>query len=279
MWACDLICDLNWLKERTGHLGAPSFEMKASSETLGAPIDILLFTDSAFRHVRFVLHTTDFALAQKCVTANIGTWVDSIEAGVILSTRESFCVPKIDGASGFMTVLGEYGGGEHITISSELNKIISPLDPKVVGLSLAIWKPDLRHHLFYFRRMIDPSFTLDQRWFYAYKLFEWHFAKRQLDEGHSGKKLELVDSQEWKDFVNRYQSQLSPYLKNAQKPFGLIEQVRAMIAHAYVDEMVRENQAIRNSDLIRLTFPTMRDMAIDLVNGLKDPKVPVNLTQ
>lgn len=278
MWACDLVCDLHWLKERVGRLGTPSFQTQGYSEMLGAQIDVLLFVDGAFRHARFVLHTNDVDLAQRCVLSNISTWVDSIEAGVILNTRESFSVPKVDGASGFMTVLGEYHGGEHVTAYAELNRLAFPPDANIIGASLAIWRPDLRHHLFYFRRMIDPDFTLDQRWFYAYKLFEWHFAKKPLGSGRSGKKVELVDSQEWKDFVDKYQTQLLPYLKTDQKPFRLVEQVRAMVAHAYVDDDPREDSSIAKSDLIRLTFPIMRDMVNDLLNELKDPSVPVNLT-
>lgn len=153
--------------------------MKANSGLLKGPIDILLFADeNALHHVRFVLYTTDQELAQKCVSANIIAWVNSIEAGVILQTKRSFEVPKVDGASGFITVFAAYNGGEHVTMYFELNHQMPTFDVKAVGASLAVWNPSLHTHLFYFRRMIDPAIPLESRWHNAYKLFEWHFAKR-----------------------------------------------------------------------------------------------------
>ena len=277
MWTCDLICDIPWLKGNTGHLGEPAFVMKANSELLKGPIDILLFADeNALRHVRFVLHSTDQELVQKCVNANIIAWVNSIEAGVILQTKRSFEVPKIDGASGFMTVLAAYNGGEHVTMYFELNHQTPQFDVKAVGASLAVWNQDLLTHLFYFRRMIDPAIPLESRWHNAYKLFEWHFAKRHSKR--VGKKNELAQSDEWKKFVNRYQKNLEQYLRDGLTAFNLIEEVRAMVAHAYFDSRSEEERVLRSDNLIRLTYPVMNMMAVDLLNSLKDPNVPVKLT-
>jgi hypothetical protein len=279
MWAFDIICDLHWLKECKGQLGEPSSRVAAFSGLLGAPIDVLFFSDeSTLRHVRFVMHTADQALAQKCVNQNIMTWIDSIEAGVILGTRRSFCVPKLGDRSAVMTILGEYDGGAHVTAFVQINQKEPFLDPQLLSASVALWTPELRHHLFYFRRMIDPTFPLDQRWLYAYKLFEWHFAKQHLGQGHTGKKNELTHSQEWKQFVNGYQRQLHSMLRPKQDPFGLIEQVRAMVAHACLDERTDEEKLTQPDNLILLTFPTMRDMANDLLNGLKEPGIGVKLT-
>lgn len=188
MWACDLICDISWLKANKGHLGEPTFVITGSSNLLKGSIEILLFGDEiALHHVRFILHTNDKDLAQKCINANIIAWVNSIEAGVMLQTKRSFSVPKIDGVSMFATVLIDYTGGEHVTVSLDLNPNIIPLDLKVLGLSLAIWRPDCHTHLFFFRRMLDPAIPLESRWHNAYKLFEWHFAKQNLKR-HGKKK-------------------------------------------------------------------------------------------
>lgn len=277
MWVCDLICDIPWLKGNRGHLGEPTFVMKASSGLLKGPIDILLFADeNALRHVRFVLHSEDQKLVQQCVNANIIAWVNSIEAGVILQTKRSFQVPKVDGASGFMTILASYSGGEHVTMYFELNHQTPPFDVKVVGASLTVWNQDLLTHLFYFRRMIDPALLLESRWHNAYKLFEWHFAKRHLKR--VGKKNELAQSDDWKNFVNGYKTALEPCLKKDQTAFGLIESVRAMVVHAFFDSRSEEERLLRPDNLIRLTYPVMNIMAVDLLNSLKDPNVSVKLT-
>lgn len=278
MWTCDLICDIPWLKGNTGHLGEPAFTVKANSGLLNGPIDILLFADeNTLHHVRFILHSTDQELVQKCVNANIIAWVNSIETGVILQTKRSFEVPKVDGASGFMTVLAAYSGGEHVTMHFELNKQFNPFNAMALGASLAVWTPDLHTHLFYFRRMIDPAIPLESRWHNAYKLFEWHFAKRHSKR--IGKKNELAQSDEWKKFINGYEDKLKPYLQQKdQTAFGLIESVRAMVAHAYFDSRSEEERTLRPDNLIRLTYPVMNIMAVDLLNSLKDSNFPVKLT-
>lgn len=277
MWSCDLICNLTWLKVNKGELGAPNFTMKATSTLLQGPIDILFFADDKdLHHVRFILNTKDQALAQKCIDANIITWVNSIEAGVILQTKRSFEVPKIDGVSGLMTVLTAYDGGKHLAPYFELNQKLNPLDVKTLGASLAIWSPDLHPHLFYFRRMIDPAARLEFRWHNAYKLFEWHFAKRVSKK--PGTKNELKNSNDWKIFVNGYQDDFILYLRTGQNPFNLVESIRAMVAHAYFDNRLREERDSQGSNLIRATYPTMNKMAVDLLNSLKDPSVPTELT-
>jgi hypothetical protein len=277
MWAFDIVCDISWLKKCKGELGDPSYKIKSYSKLLNSPIDILLFAyENALRHVRFILHTSDQNLAQQCINANICAWVNSIESGVILLTKSSFEIPKVDGEYGFMTIESYYDGGKHHALYlEELARQTNPFDVKLLGNSLAYWSPQLHTHLHYFRRMIDPSINLEFRWLNAYKLFEWHFVKRHLKS--VAQKKELAGSAEWKNFLDDYKEQLSQYLKNKQEAHGLVEEVRNMVAHAFLDNRTEHERVSQPANLIQLTFPIMRNMAINLLNNLKDPNVPVAL--
>ena len=277
MWSCDLICDFSWLKEKRGRLGSPSFTAKAHSELLNGSIDIHFFSDAnALHHVRFILHTDDKDLAQRCIDQNISVWMNSVESGVILQTKRSFSVPKVDGVSGFMTILSPYDGGPHEVGELELISPIEPFDINLVGASMAFWSPDLFTHLHYFRRMIDPGIPLESRWHNAYKLFEWHFVKQHLQR--KGKKRELIHSDEWKEFVDRYQTSLAPYLMEGQSSFNLIESVRAMVAHAFLDTKSEKETEFKPGDLIQLTYPIMNRMVVDLLNSLKGTDFPLKLS-
>lgn len=276
MWICDLVCDIDWLKDNKGHLGTPSVIVEERSELIQAPIQTLLFGhNKGLHHVRFVLHTDSQELAQKCVNKNINTWVQAIESGVMLQTKKSFSVTK-NNRGQFIVILAAYAGGEHVTASIEFTGEVSTFDINGLGASLLIWNKDISTHLFYFRRMVDPAIPLDSRWHNAYKLFEWHFAKRHLKR--PGEKKSLAQSSEWKTFVNNYQMHVSSYLKGDQTAFKLIENVRAMVAHAYLDSRSEQELTQQPNNLVELTYPVMNKMAVDLINSLKEPHVPCSLT-
>jgi hypothetical protein len=103
----------------------------------------------------------------------------------------------------------------------------APIDYKTLALGIGAWPVDVQHHLFYFRRLIDERFPLDVRWLNGYRLLEWHFCGGDSD---------LAKSQEWRAFLERFDAELSPLLRTGQTAWGLMEQARALAAHAGLDD-------------------------------------------
>lgn len=284
MWAYDIYCDYEWVRQCNGHIGSLSFTVNARAGIINDKLEILLFADNrALRHVRVILHTDDQQLAQECINANINLWIDSIETAVILHIRQSYSIPRLAGTGLYATVLSEYQGGEHIATEISLSSPQILFDPRIVGDSFALWNIDMRLHLFYCRRMIDPNILLDQRWLYGYKLFEFHFVRQKLGPEKSAKngKHDLPKNAQWRDYLERYRTQLESFANTSQPKdnqlFGLIERVRNMTAHAFVDDRPLQERQKQPLNLLELTFPIMLSMANDLINSLANKNVPVKL--
>ncbi|MFA5946367.1 MAG: hypothetical protein WC802_05715 [Patescibacteria group bacterium] len=286
MWACDIFCDYDWLDSNNGKLGEPSVRLSAMSGIINSKVEILFFSDErGLRHVRFIIHTDDQKLAQQCVDANIMLWIDSIEAGVILHTQTTFSIPRINGSLGIAFGLCEYLGGGHFAVVLRMRKPAMSFDPRILAASLKLWSPETRHHLFYYRRLIDPGILLDQRWLYGYKLFEWHFVKKDLNPQKRAKSggHDLPKNESWRMLLEGYRDKLGPYLNTSQPErnqlYGLIERVREMTAHAHVDERSIEDLRKQPQNLINLTFPILQEMAMDLMNSLIEKDAPARLTK
>ncbi|MBD2535855.1 hypothetical protein H6G97_43535 [Nostoc flagelliforme FACHB-838] len=258
MWFLDVVCDFGWFIEQEGHFTNPKARLSGRSDSQQIDIVLLIYGDDFnVRHLRVLLHTDDQQVAQACVNANIQAWIWTLETATILTTGVPFSVATLPNSAKFCTILGQ-GGEDAVSLKLNLEFCNAvAIDYTKVIMGLANWGPDLRYHLFYFRRFIDESLPLDFRWLNGYKMFEWHFTSNKSD---------LPNSAAWREFLERFRADLSPYLKNNQKLHGLIEQTRALVAHASLDDRSPDERAQEPHNLLQITFPTLEKMVMTLLN-------------
>jgi hypothetical protein len=258
MWFLDIVCDFSWFTEHVPHLGEPKARLRGYSVSQQIEVEQLIYGDEFnVRHLRVLLHTDDQQVAQACINANIQAWIWTMEASVMLATGTPYNVPTLPRTTLFCTVLGQ-GDEDSVSLQLKLEfSQIPPIDYTKIVEGLANWGPDLRYHLFYFRRFIDESLPLEFRWLSGYRMFEWNFTKNGCN---------LAKATTWQEFLERFRSDLSPYLKGKQTLHGLFEETRALVAHAKLDDRSPDESEREPRDLLQMTFPTMEKMVMTLLN-------------
>jgi hypothetical protein len=122
-----------------------------------------------------------------------------------------------------------------------------------------MWGADLRHHLWFFARMMDSALPLDVRWLSGYRLIEWHFLQ-------GAGRPKLPRSPAYLALVDRVGHLLAPFSRPQQSNAGLIEQARAMAAHAQVDERTLDELMVNPRNLLQETFPAVQTMVMTVLN-------------
>jgi hypothetical protein len=126
-----------------------------------------------------------------------------------------------------------------------------------IAYGVAAWGSNLSHHLFYFRRLVDSSLPLDVRWLNGYRLLEWHFV---------GDRAGLSKSTEWRAFVARFELDFKPLLCPNQASVGLIEEARALAAHAGIDDRSDDERARDPRNAMEKTFRILERMVTTTLN-------------
>jgi hypothetical protein len=258
MWLADIHCDLNWVRERQGNLGPKRMALRGMrSRDLGVAIEMLLYGDeSCLRHVRVLIDTDDQQTAETCVDLHIQTWVASVESAVIMMTGRSFTVAHFPRSLMFAVTLGA-GDENSPAVVVEVPQEQTPIDYRTLALGIAAWDADVQHHLFYFRRHIDWAYPIDVRWLNGYRLMEWHFCSGQS---------KLSKSPEWREFLARFDGGITPLLRRGQNAVGLMEEARALAAHAGLDERPSEERKRDPRSVMDKTFPVLERMVMTLLN-------------
>lgn len=227
-WFADIYCDPTWVSERKGNLGQERFWLRgAKSASLGIAIEFRFFGDERrIRHIRVLMHTDDRKIAESCLDLNIQTWVASLEVTVMLETKRPFHVWRAPGSQMFAVVLGQGDEGSPAALLNVTSPESSNPSYERIAYGMSAWGGDVSQHLFYFRRLVDDSLPLDVRWLNGYRLLEWHFVRD---------KAGLARSSEWRAFITRFDGILQPYLRKNQTIVGLLEEARALAAHAGMD--------------------------------------------
>lgn len=124
-------------------------------------------------------------------------------------------------------------------------------------VGVAAWNVDVRHHLFYFRRLVDDRLPLDVRWLNGYRMLEWHFV---------GDRSGLSRSVEWRDFVARFKGQLEPCVRPNQTLVGLLEEARALAAHPGIDDRSEIERTRDPQNVLEKTFRVVEAMVMTVLN-------------
>lgn len=257
MWYVDLGCDFAWVAARSGNLGNSRTSWQSRSRSLGITIHTHLYGDAMLRHVRFLMETGDREAAEACAGLNKQSWIAAVETAVILATGRPFSVPQPAGPDTILTSFGE--GDEHTPalIVRPQYAEAPPIDFEELKCGIVAWNGAVTQHLFYFRRFVDAQLPPDVRWFNGYRLFEWHFV---------GDRTNLASSRAWRDFLVRFDAQLAPFRRVNQSNWGLMEETRAVAAHAGLDGRAQSKRLAVPSDVMRETFGILEKMVIAVIN-------------
>jgi hypothetical protein len=259
MWFADIYCDLAWVSERNGVLGPKRVGLRgAESDALGIAIEFHFFGDERnVRHVRALMHTDDQRSAETCLNLNVQSWVAALEVTVMIETQGPFQVAHLPGSQLFAVVLGQGAEDTPAAILDAISPEPSGLRYERIAFGMATWCRDVSHHLFYFRRLVDGSLPLDVRWLNGYRLLEWHFV---------GDRAGLAKSQEWRAFVARFNDILAPCLRPNQTPIGVLEEARALAAHAGMDDRSDAERARDPRNPMEKTFRVLEQMVMTALN-------------
>jgi hypothetical protein len=152
------------------------------------------------------------------------------------------------------------GQGDEDSPAVLLNVVVaepSNLDYERIAYGMAAWGGNVSQHLFYFRRLVDGSLPLDVRWLNGYRLLEWHFV---------GDRAGLAKSQEWRRFVARFDHMLGPSLRPNQTAVGLLEEARALAAHAGIDNRSDIERARDPRNAMEKSFRALEQMVMTVLN-------------
>ena len=259
MWHVDIYCDFAWIEKQNGVLGEPRFRIIGNkSKTLGVSIDKLIYGDEYnVRHLRILVHTDDEKIGLKCINLNINLWIESFETAVSMATGRPFRIAYFPGT--FSYAVGSGLGDESCPAIVIQLKPCEPtkIDYATVGMGMAAWAESNRYYLFYFHRFIDDQLPLDVRWLNGYRLLEWHFVKDRAW---------LSKSKEWQQFANRFGDHFKSLLRPKQKVVGLLEETRALAAHAGVDNRSEEERVLAPKNKMEKTFRILERMVMAVLN-------------
>jgi hypothetical protein len=259
MWFADIYCDIDWVAGRNGDLGPRRMRLSGPrSASLGFAIEFHFFgDDDAVRHLRVLMDTDDRHAAETCVDLNIQTWVAALEAAVMMMTGKPFHVARMPGSYTFAVGLGEGEAAAPALILNLVMKQAQPIDYQRVAYGLSAWNSETQHHLFYFRHLVDDSLPLDVRWLNGYRLLEWHFVRDRAG---------LSRSPAWRAFVARFDAELLPLARPGQSPVGLLEEARALAAHAGLDDRSETERKRDLRNAMEKTFRILDQMVMTALN-------------
>jgi hypothetical protein len=259
MWFADIYCDPAWVSERKGILGPKRFALRGpKSVSLRIEIEFHFFGDEdRVRHIRALMHTDDRRIAETCVDLNIQTWVASLEVSIMMETKQPFHVALLPGCQTFAVVLGQGADDSPAALMTLTYSETPKLSYQRIAYGITGWGSDVSHHLFYFRRLVDSSLPLDVRWLNGYRLLEWQFV---------GDRAGLAKCSQWRKFVTRFDNMLKPLLRSNQMGVGLLEEARALAAHAGIDDRSAIERARDPRNAMEKTFRILELMVITVLN-------------
>lgn len=224
-----------------------------------ASIEFLVYgADGAVCHLRVMIDVETEEQADAVIGRNLHNWASRLEAatGLCQQRAERF-EPLRRGEAAFAVVLsqaGEDGECPRVTIEDPLQR----QDLAATASAMTAFTSEADIHLHFFSRFVDEGLPQDIRWLNGYRVLEWHFRRGQGD---------LARCPEWRALLETQRRGLEPYLRNGQTLHGLMEQIRASVAHAMVREPPPGGEVVE-PDLGVETFPALESLVIEVMENL-----------
>jgi hypothetical protein len=149
----------------------------------------------------------------------------------------------------------------HITTDSiQLGPQYAPakeVDYPAAASLMVAWKPNFRVHLFYLGRFLNHELPPEVRWLNGYRLLEWHFRRG---------KVGLAKDNAYPAFLAQHGQAFDALLGPEQDRKGMIEEVRALAAHAILSRTTDPRNETASTNLIIKTFAALESLVTALLN-------------
>lgn len=262
MWFVDIVCDFGWFVAAKGSKGEPLLRQEVPCDGLPSPAVICIYgTSVELHHARVLLDAKDKATADLTLERDLQYWLRVLEVSSLIVAGRALTAYLMPGTTSYITILGEGDEQSPLLLLEPTYAEASPLDTNALQSCVANWKRSAESHLFYISRFLNDTLPLDVRWLHGYRLAEWHFQR-----GTDG----LSKNPRWRELLSTKDNELAPLLRPGQTPHGLLEQVRATAAHAIAEPPPRDERLRTPDELVRLTFPTMHALVLEIAN---DPEL------
>ena len=259
MWFVDIVVDLPWFAERKGKLGKPrSRSTQAIPDSPVTNTFLLYGDDQDIRHLRVLLDTDRSEPPQDIVNANIHRWVELLEvASGIVAGRTATTASLGSNTGGMMVFVGEGDETAESCMIDPQYKHQRALDYEATSKMMAVWVPDFSVHLFYLSRFLNRDLPPEVRWLNGYRVLEWHFRRG---------KVGLARDPYYRELLEKHGQALEPILGPKQDRKGLIEEVRALAAHALTSRTADPRLGDTSSNLILKTFQALENLVMAVMN-------------
>lgn len=260
MWAFDILMDLEWLRDRQGKLGKPSGRATRKGESGEGDFDFLVYGDDRVRHLRILSSAKSKEEADALLGEHVHRWVDGIEASAMITTAHHSAARSIPPRLGQIAVF-QFEGDERSEVP--VLEISAPEMPaadfEATAHAMASWSRDSGPHLHYLARFLNPNLSFDVRWLNGYRVLEWHFERGAT---------KLAANAAYREFLSAHGGELDALKTGAQQTrHGLLEQVRALAAHAVLSSARKSGET---PDIILATFHALEALVKEVVAQLLD---------
>ena len=259
MWLVDVVVDLPWFVETKGKLGDAKSRARQPIPNTDIENEFLLYGDEhAIRHLRVVLHTEADEPPHDIVNSNVHRWVNLLEVASGFAAPRTATAASLGKNTSAMMVLMRKG--DETTNSCQLNPQhtpVSKVDYQAAANLMAGWKPDFRAHLFYLGRFLNHDLPAEVRWLNGYRLLEWHFRR-----GKAG----LAKDKAYLAFLAQHGQAFDALLGPKQDRKGVIEEVRALVAHAILSRTADPRNDSASTNLVIKTFAALECLVTALLN-------------
>jgi hypothetical protein len=259
MWFADIITDISWLSSVEGRLGTPRSRAKHRNGDPDLDLEFLVYGDELqIRHLRVLIDTDTYERASACVDQNIGFWTNLLEVASLVASPTLCTVARLQpNSTRYCVFLAE--GDEHTPCLYFRMEGLKqkPTDYEAVATLITGWRKEFNTHLFFLSRFLNHALPPETRWLNGYRLLEWHFMR-----GRTG----LPGDTAWRCFLEEHGETLDPFLREQQTRYGLIEETRALVSHAMLQNRPDPDTEGGTLDLVTKTFKSLERLVVQVMN-------------
>jgi hypothetical protein len=225
------------------------------------PVEFLIYGEGeAINHIRILIQANDYDEASKIVDANIVFWREAIAVtSVMTSSRYTEAAVLGANSSAHPVIMGE-GDAAAPLVALNLQWVKPvPANYNAAATAMATWPEELRHHLYFLAKFLNPNLPADVRWLQGYRFLEWHFERGGTNLGKN---------REFRDFLEQSGSALDQFKPAGRTRPGFLEEIRAIVAHALLADRPTADARDQIQHAVTNTFSALESLVMTILNQL-----------
>jgi hypothetical protein len=139
-----------------------------------------------------------------------------------------------------------------------------PADYQGTAMMMAAWPLELKHHLHFLAKFLDPNLPADVRWLQGYRFLEWHFERGAAN---------LQRNPDYRTFLEQHGAGMDAFKRANQTRHSFVEEVRALMAHALLADRATEAELVMIQSAATNTFPALEGLVMAVLNDVAPPGV------